>query len=595
MAAASIIPTLVAETPVSRPNIIHIMADDLGWRDLSIYGSETFQTPNIDALARNGIRFSNAYSASPLCSPTRASLLTGQSVARTNFSAPHGHINEVVLDPKESDVGHPGMPMTIPQSMSRLPLDSVTISQVLKDAGYRTAFIGKWHLGHAPHIPENFGFDVVVGGRGTPGPPAPGFFGPWPEEANFPPTEGNPNADDVMGDAAVKFIAENPEEQPFFMCLWLYNPHAPFQGVPEDIEGARESAESALYQRSAIMASMVKAIDDNVGKVMEELERRGLLENTVVFFTSDNGGNMYDRPEGENPTSNHPLRAGKGNAYEGGVRVPLIVSWPGKIAPNTKTDAVNISYDFFPTALEITRTPAPKEWPLDGVSMVPVLESKPFERGPIFVSFPHTVFATGNMANLFVRGGNWKLMRFFHTGPNQEDEFELYDLAADPGETRNLASAFPDVTKRLAATLEDHIKDAGTLLPRRNPKFDPNFTQAGFRAVQGGYIITGNEEEAGLSVKGPGLTLRYIIPADATPGDVLELDFHSNCAISVMAGPGDTPIFGSPVSVTPDLAKRRISLPLEQEVSEGEITILIDLEQPGRVHVGNAQLSQTRK
>ena len=230
-----------------RPNIIHIMVDDLGWRDLSIYGSETFHTPNIDALAARGIRYSNAYSASPLCSPTRASTLMGQTVGRIRFTRAHGHVGQAVLDPWEADSGFPGYPMTTPGSRTRLPLN-------------------------------------------TP-----------------------------------------------------INVHAPFQGRPEDIEAYSAAAESARYQRLPTMASMVKTLDDNVGRVMSALERLNLIDNTIVIFTSDNGGNMYNRPEGENPTSNYPLRAGKGNNYEGGIRVSLIVSWPGQIAFNTVTDAVYIS------------------------------------------------------------------------------------------------------------------------------------------------------------------------------------------------------------------------------------------------------------
>ena len=185
------------------------MADDLGWRDPGTYGSETFKTPHIDALAANGMRFSNAYSASPLCSPTRASVLTGQTVGRIRITSPTGHIPQVILDPKETTTGYAGFPMTNPQNRSRLPLESVTISRILKDQGYRTAFMGKWHLGHEPYIPENFGFDVVWSGRGTPGPPQGRFFGPWDEVANLPKVEGSPNVDDVLGDEALKYIAGN--------------------------------------------------------------------------------------------------------------------------------------------------------------------------------------------------------------------------------------------------------------------------------------------------------------------------------------------------------------------------------------------------
>ena len=215
-----------------QPNIILMLADDLGWRDLGCYGSELYQTPHLDALAANGVRFSNAYSASPLCSPTRASILTGQTPGRLRITQPNGHSPKVILDPVVPETGSPGRPMTNPETRTRLPLDSLTISQVLQQAGYRTGFMGKWHLGFDPYIPENFGFDVVVGGRGFPGPPPPGFFGPWdPEKTNMPLVEGPTHADDVLGDEAVRFIKEShQQEQPFFLALWFFDVHAPFVG-----------------------------------------------------------------------------------------------------------------------------------------------------------------------------------------------------------------------------------------------------------------------------------------------------------------------------------------------------------------------------
>ena len=578
-----------AEQPANRPNVIHIMVDDLGWRDLSVYGSETFQTPHIDALAARGMRFSNAYSASPLCSPTRASVITGQTCGRLNFTSPTGHLPKVVLDPQESDSGPPGMPMTIPQTASRVPMEMTTIGQIFQQAGYHTALMGKWHLGHDPYIPENYGFDFVVGGRGTPGPPAPGFFGPWPEAANFPEVEGSPNADDVMGDEAVKWIAGKAGE-PFFLALWLYNVHAPFQGKPDDIEAYRPFAESAWYQRSAIMASMVKTLDDNVGKVMAELERQELLEDTIVIFTSDNGGNMYDRPEGENPTDNHPLRAGKGNNYEGGIRVPFIVSWPSVVPLDSVSDEVIISYDFYPTVLDLLDLPAPEGHPLDGVSLLPAMRGEPMERGPVYMVFPHTVLATGNYANVAMRDGPWKLMRFFHSGPNQEDEYELYDLSADPGETRNLAAFYPEVTQRMSEQMARHLDETGTLLPRRNPQYRPEYVQAGFRMVHGGIIVGGGKNRVAITSKGPSVTLRYHVPADAVLGDLLEFSFMSNCAVSLTAGPGLTPVFAAPVVVRPDLENRRLCIPLGAEVSEGVITVVIDLAQPGRIHLQDAVL-----
>lgn len=572
-----------------RLNIIHIMADDLGWRDLSCYGSETFETPNLDALAKRGMLFSNAYSASPLCSPTRAATLTGQTVGRIRVTTPEGHVPEVRLDVKERHINTPGVPAAEPETRSRIPMESVTISRLFKEAGYRTAFIGKWHLGHDPYIPENFGFDVVFGGRGTPGPPAPGFFGPWPPEANFPPTTGNPNADDVMGDAAVDFIAKNADA-PFFMCFWPYNVHAPFQGKKDDIEAARPRANRAKHQDSAVMASMVKTLDDNVGKVLNELKTRGLLDNTLVIFTSDNGGNMYDRPEGRNPTNNHPLRAGKGNNYEGGSRVPLIVSWPGIVPEGRVSDAVSISYDWFPTLLEAAGLKAPAEWPVDGKSLLPALRGEPFERGPVFSVFGHTVIATGNVANIWVRDGKWKLLRFFHSGPGQADEFELYDLNADPGETRNLAVQQPEVVQRLGKVLADHLAESKTLLPRPNRQYDPAFRQAGIEMVQGGFLAgAANDEAATITSKHHSVTLRYHPPANAS-GDKLRFQITTNCAHSIIAARGDTQVFGPPVRVTPNAVDQTLTIPLGPSSGSGPVTIVLDLLQPGRTFISKPQL-----
>jgi arylsulfatase A-like enzyme len=593
-AAVAAIPSLHAEVSATRPNIIHIMADDLGWRDLSVYGSETFQTPNLDRLAQMGMLFTDAYAASPLCSPTRAATLTGQTAGRLRLTSPRGHIKEVILDPVESETGPPGFPMTDPGTRSRLPLDSVTIGQVFKDAGYATAFLGKWHLGHDPFIPENFGFDYVIGGRGTPGPPQGRFFGPWnPKTDNVPKPGGKPNIDIVLGDHAVKFIEKN-RKNPFLMMLWLYNAHSPFKGDPKVVEASRPAAESATRQRSAIMASMVKTIDDSVGMVMEALQKEGLWENTIVVFTSDNGGNMYDRPEGVNPTCNHPLRAGKGNSYEGGVRVPLIVAWPGHIPAGVVSQAVCTSYDWFPTFLEMAGLPEPKDWVMDGRSLVPALKGEPFDRGSIFTLFPHTVWGTGNVANAFVRDGPWKLLRFFHAGPGQEDTFELYDLRQDIGETTNLIHRFPKVAARLQGVLQKQLADEKSLLPRRNPDYDPDFAQAGFRMVAGGYLVENpNASKATVTAFDPNrVLLTYEIPAGSKPGNIFTFSISSNCVVEVTAASQAVPLTSAPVRVVPNLQQQEVRISLPGKVDSGQLVLQFDLEQPGRFVISNPLIVQ---
>lgn len=569
------------------------MADDLGWRDLSCYGSETFQTPNIDALAKRGMIFSNAYSASPLCSPTRAATLAGQTVGRLRMIAPWGHKEEVIIDVDESSGwALPGLPMTFTGTRSCLPLDTVTYAKVLKAAGYRTGFMGKWHLGHDPYLPENFGFDVVVGGRGTPGPPEYKFYGPWKEDANFPHYEGNPNADDILGDAAVKFIRES-KDAPFLLNLWLYNVHAPFHGNPDEIESASPRAQAAQYQKSPIMASMVKTMDDNVGKVVAALKQEGLLDNTILVFTSDNGGNMYQRPKGLNPTDNHPLRAGKGNTYEGGTRVPLVVSWPGVVPADSLSEAVSISYDWFPTFLEAAGVKAPDGWPVDGKSLLPALRGQAFERGPIFCNLPHCVLHVGHFANAWVRDGKWKLLRFFHTGPDGKDEFELYDLSRDPGETINLAARHPVVVKRLAGVQAAHFADSKTLLPRRNDRYDSELRHLGLQVVSGGLFYSQPADEtAAIIAKEHAVTLRFHPPADANSGDMLELEIQSNSAVGVTAGPGEQPVFGRPVAIVPNDRKQNLRIPLGRKTAPGQlVTLVFDIEQPGMIFIGKPRLS----
>lgn len=579
---------LWAEMP--RPNIVMIIVDDLGWRDVGCYGSELYQTPNVDTLAAEGLSFSNAYSSSPLCTPTRASILTGQTVGRLRITTPEGHLTQVKLNPQEHASGPPGYPMTNPDTANRLPLDSITISQLLKDAGYATAFMGKWHLGYDPYIPENFGFDHVVGGRAFPGPPPPGFFGPWdPETTNMPVVEGSPNCDDVLGDEAVKFI-ESKKDEPFFLALWFFNVHAPFQGKPELIEKYAPLATDAQYQKSAIMGAMVETMDQNVGKVSEALKRLGLDENTIVIFSSDNGGNMYDRPEGVNPTNNYPLKAGKGNNYEGGSRVPLIVKWPGRVAEGAWTDTIAISYDYFPTLLEAAAVKRPCESVLDGVSLVPAFDGQTMQRPPVTSMFGHTVLATGNIANVWVRDGRWKLIRFFNTGPRQEDVFELYDLQSDIGEVHNLAKENPEVASRLMEWLETNLEETQTLLPRKNPDYDSNLVQAGFMMKAGGYLSGGPSTEALTMTSFADRVTLSFTPEAGSFGTHLEFEIMTNCTVGATAGVGADPIYGRPVGVVPDLTPRIVRVPLGQLNAGALISVIFDMEQPGRTHLSKVRL-----
>jgi arylsulfatase A-like enzyme len=451
-----------------QPNIIVIVADDLGWKDSAAYGSEFYETPAIDQLAAQGVRFTDAYSANPLCCPTRASILTGQYPSRLHFTAASGHIEPVILNPKEVATAAPNNPATVPQSRSRLPNEYVTYAELLKEAGYRTAFVGKWHLGRAPYLPEAQGFDVVVGGRHHPGPPG-GFFAPWPIDTIKKVKPGT-HISDAITDEALEFIDEN-RNGPFLLNLWYYDVHAPFEGKPDLIDKYEQLIDPDYTQRSATMGAMIETMDLNIERVLEALDRLGIRENTIIIFTSDNGGNMYNEVDGTTPTNNAPLKSGKGNNYEGGVRVPLIVSWPFKSVGGTVSDAIISSVDLYPTILTMAGLPQHPEHHIDGVDFTPAIAGGAHDRGPTISHFPHYVPATDNIPNTSVRVGDYKLYRFYYDGLNQTHRYELYNLETDIGETTNLASSMPEKVGALDAIIERHLREADVLVPLKNPRF----------------------------------------------------------------------------------------------------------------------------
>ncbi|WOO43303.1 sulfatase [Rubellicoccus peritrichatus] len=454
-----------------QPNIILIVADDLGWMDSSAYGSEFYQTSGIDRLAREGVLFTDAYSANPLCSPTRASILTGQYPSRLRFTAASGHSEKEMLDPKMGTSATPDKPAIIPQSRSRLPNEYLTYAEILQKAGYATAFMGKWHLGKGIYIPEKQGFEKVVGGRHHPGPPPPGhFFAPWNIDTIPDAPEGTHIAD-VLTDEAISFIKDHRRE-PFLLNLWYYDVHAPFQGKPELIDKYEQQVDPSYAQKSATMGAMIEAMDQNIERLLDELDKLGIRNDTIIIFSSDNGGNMYDIVDNTTPTNNAPLRSGKGNNYEGGVRVPLIVSWPGVSHPGTSSDAIISSVDFYPTILHMAGLPQEPDHHIDGVDFTSAIEGKPFDRGPTISHFPHYVPATDNLPNTSVRVGDYKFYRFYHDGENQKHRYELYNLKNDIGETKNLADAMPDKVAEMDAIIDRHIKEADVLYPIKNPAFN---------------------------------------------------------------------------------------------------------------------------
>jgi arylsulfatase A-like enzyme len=460
-----------------KTNVIFILADDLGWKDLACYGSDFYETPNLDAFAKTGVLFTDAYTASPLCSPTRASILTGMEPGRLRLTTAMGHAPFVVLDPKESTKAEPHFKVAESETCTRLSNDYLTFAEVLKENGYSTAFMGKWHLGHEPYVPENQGFDLVVGGRAHPGPPGPGhFFSPWNCETLPVVPEGTHIAD-VLTDEAVKYLKAN-KENPFLLCLWYYDVHAPFQAKEELKKKYQAKLNSNHIQRSPTMGGMIEIMDTNIGRVLKTVEDLQLEDETIVIFTSDNGGNMYDGPDCTTPTNNYPLRAGKGNNYEGGVRVPLIVRVPGVTKAGKKSAVVTSTVDHYKSLLELLGIPFPDNIVTDGVSYVDALKGKKYEREPIYSAFGYYMPATGNRPNISMRQGPWRLYKFYYDGPNREHRYELYNLKKDIGETKNLADELPERVEAMTRLIDAHEKEADMLLPQKNENYTGNVADA---------------------------------------------------------------------------------------------------------------------
>ncbi len=434
----------------ARPNFILILVDDLGATDLGCTGSKFYETPHLDRLAREGMRFTQAYSACTVCSPTRAAVLTGRYPARL-------HLTDWIA-------GHqrPQAKLRVPDWTKHLPLEEVTIAEVLRDAGYATATIGKWHLGGTDFRPERQGFDLNLAGtdRGQP----PSYFSPY-RIATLPDGPPGEFLTDREGAEARRWIEAN-RERPFFLYLPHHAVHTPLMGKPNVIEKYRAKAQPDAPQRNPTYAALLESVDDAVGRLLTGLKELGLEERTVILFTSDNGG-LLGGPK--NPiTSNLGLRAGKGSAYEGGVRVPLIVKWPGVTQPGSTCEAPAISVDFFPTILEIAGLPAPAGRQLDGTSLTPALRGgEELRRTELFWHYPH-YHPGGATPYSAVRSGDWRLIEFY-----EDQRVELYHLRKDPAETTDLAIREPGKTRELRERLAEWRREVGAQLPTPNPDYAP--------------------------------------------------------------------------------------------------------------------------
>ena len=455
-------------------NFVFILIDDLGWRDLGCFGSTFYETPNLDRLATEGMRFTDAYAACPVCSPTRVSIMTGKYPARLAttdwFGAPQ---------PENAHNHRTGKNKLLPPPYeAKMPLEEVTMAETFQDAGYRTFFAGKWHMGGEGYYPEDQGFELNKGGfeKGSP----PSYFSPYKN----PRLEDGPDGEHLperLSQECVRFMEAEKDNQ-FLLYLSMYSVHTPLRSRKDLIKKYEQKAKQLKHdgpefipegkrqarqiQDHAVYAAMVESMDQAVGNVLDALVTLGIEENTVVMFMSDNGG--LSTSEGS-PTSNVPLRAGKGWLYEGGVREPMIVKWPGVTEPGSICDHPVISTDFYPTMLELADLNSKPEQHCDGVSFAPLLHGAPMPNDrPIFWHYPH-YGNQGGSPGAAVRLGDYKLIEFFEDG-----HVELYNIADDLSETNNLAEKLPEKATELLQMLHNWQKSVNARFPSPNPNAAPN-------------------------------------------------------------------------------------------------------------------------
>jgi arylsulfatase A-like enzyme len=444
--------SLTAQAPRSRrPNVILLLVDDWGWTDLGAYGSSFYETPHLDKVAKEGIRFTNAYASCPVCSPTRAALLTGKVPPRVN-----------ITDWIPGRSHHEFSPIVMPEDSDHLALEETTIPELLKPLGYVSASIGKWHLGGEGFGPREQGFDVNIAGtdKGSP----PGYFAPYREP--LPGIEDSPEGEFLTERLCVEaetFIEAN-QSRPFFLYLSEFAVHTPLQAEAEVIAKYASKANPLEYQHNATYAAMVESVDDTVGRLRAKLSLLGLEKDTVILITSDNGGLNYEGKSTTPVTFNRPLRAGKGHLYEGGVRVPLIVLDP-QAKPRVEDTPV-ASIDLLPTIAAYAGAATPAG--IDGISLRDLIhDAKRIAERPLYWHYPH-YSNQGGYPGGAIREGDWKLIENYENGA-----LELYNLRTDLREEHNLARQQLSKTQDLHAKLNDWRRRVGAKMPQKNPKYDP--------------------------------------------------------------------------------------------------------------------------
>ena len=447
MLAAALLALLALEcAAAAKPNILFILIDDMGWMDLGCQGNPHLKTPNIDRFATEGVRFTDAYAPAPVCSPTRAALMTGHSPARLHLT---NHL------PHQDRFTPPDSKLLPAEMRDHLPLEYTTIAERLRDeAGYATAFIGKWHLykGREEKFAAQFqGFDINIGGCSYGGPPT--FFDPYriPFLSDRKQGEYLP---DRLADETISFMRKQVEaKKPFYVALWNYTVHWPMEAPAEFV--AKWADKPKLGYNHKVYPAMLETMDLAIARVLGELERLKIEEETFVVFTSDNGpfGGVGDA---------RPLRGDKGHLYEGGIRVPLIVRWPGKVAAGQVREDPVILTDFYPTLLEVAGLKTRKDYPGDGESLLPVLSGEgDLERDALFWHYPNFAFHRDNRLGSAVRMGDYKLIEFF-----EGNEVELYNLREDLGEKKNLAGGEAGRVQEMRKRLSRWREKSGARMPR---------------------------------------------------------------------------------------------------------------------------------
>jgi arylsulfatase A-like enzyme len=455
----------------AKPNFVFFLVDDLGWADVGCNGSTFHETPNIDALAASGVRFTDAYAAASVCSPTRASILTGRHPVRLNITD---------WIPGNSSTGK----FAQVQDRDSLALSEVTVAEVLKENGYQTFFAGKWHLGRKGAWPEDQGFDVNIGGFES-GSPKGGYYSPWKNPNLQSKTDGE-YLTERLTDETIQFIeTQHKKEQPFFAYLSYYNVHTPIQPYKKRIEHFRTKADSLnkapplinerggmsrARQDNPALASMVSAVDDSVGSVLATLEKLGIEDDTVVIFFSDNGGlctlsrrknaGSKKQKQRSGPGCNLPLRSGKGWLYEGGIREATIIRTPGTTVAGGVCSSPVISMDFFPTILELAGIAIKPKLHCDGESLVSLLQSPATVRDrTLYWHYPH-YHGSGWKPGGAIRDGKWKLIEFWEYG-----DVQLFDLSQDLGEQNDLSKTHSDEVRQLQTRLAKWRKEMNAVMP----------------------------------------------------------------------------------------------------------------------------------